>query len=167
MDYGSWLFRGACWQVLSCKVNNQPRFIYFMTLYFSVSHSRRARHTLILSFPTVESLCWVSSLKRFCYNGPLSLEGSWSAQAVPVRPIPSPRGQGFAAVDGANGNHIFLCFVYFRMKLLLTRELHSNFRDMGHNDNTGMNPAQNTAHVSMPHVCGGRGMGFIPSTPVY
>lgn len=151
----------------SCKINKHPRFIYFMTLYFCVSRSRRARHTLILSFPTVESLCWDSGLERFCYDQPLSLEGSWSAQAVPVRPIPSPRCQGFPAVDGANGNHIFLRFVYFRVELFLTRKLHSNFREMGHSDNAGMYPTQSGAHVSMPHACGGRERGFIPSTHAY
>lgn len=72
VDCGSWLFRGIAGEC-SCKVNNHPRFIYFMTLIFCVSRSLQARHTLILSFPTAESLCWVSGLKCFCHNGLLSL----------------------------------------------------------------------------------------------
>lgn len=104
----------------SCKVNNHPRFIYFMTLDFCVSCSHRARHTLISSFSTVESLCWVSGLKGLCHDQPLSLEGFWSAQA-PVRLNPCPQMPGFPCCWRSKWKLHLLCFIYFRMKLFLTR----------------------------------------------
>lgn len=69
----------------------------------------------------MQSLCWVSGLKGLCHDWPPSLEGFWSAQA-PVRLNPPPPGaRAFPALEGENGNHTFLCLVYFRMKLFLTR----------------------------------------------
>lgn len=89
-------------------------------LDFCVSCSHQARHTLISSFPTVESLCWVSGLKGLCHDRPLSLEGFWSAQA-PVRLNPLPQMPGFPCCWRSKWKLHLLCFIYFRMKLFLTR----------------------------------------------
>lgn len=104
----------------SWKVNNHPRFICFMTLDFCVSCSHQARHTLISSFPTVASLCWVSGLKGLCHDRHLSLEGFWSAQA-PVRLNPLPQLPGFPRCWRSKWKLHLLCFIYFRMKFFMTR----------------------------------------------
>lgn len=67
---------------LSCKVNNHPRFIYFMTLYFVYRVPVEQGTHPYIEFPHSTVFVLGQRLERFCYDRPLSLEGSWSAQVV-------------------------------------------------------------------------------------